>query len=312
MPAAAASIPHFGPELVADLDVRRRTSLGLLCLCATVASLAARWIPDLAARTMCGVLISAVLLACSLASAKFTNLPQVRPLLWALFIFALVQLLNDSLPHVVASYLLRESPTSGNPLASTVSGSLVIQLLETALAVVPILVVARLASLDLRSLYVTTHPKVRWLLFASVSFIALYAFIATIPLRPGSPIQQLLPLAADLSVQRVLALTPALVVLALSNGLQEELLFRGLFLQRYTVFLGAGAANVLQAAVFTVAHVDVTYTPMLLLFLIALVFPLGLLAGYLMRASNSVLVPAIVHGGLDLLIYLGFLVSAVG
>jgi membrane protease YdiL (CAAX protease family) len=308
---AAALAPPFSPEPVSRLNVRGRASLALLCLCAAVAALAARWIPDLAARITGGVLIAAGLLALSLASAQLTNLRQVRPLLWALFIFALVQVLNNSLPRFVATYVLGESPTSGNPLASTVSGSVVMQLLDTAIAVVPILVLARLAGLDLASLYVSTRPTRRWVMFAIAAFVAIYAFIATIPLRPGSPIQQLLPIAANLTVQRVLALTPALLVMALSNGFQEELLFRGLFLQRYTFFLGAGAANVLQAAVFAVAHVDVAYTPMLLLFLVVVVFPLGLLAGYLMRASNGVFVPAILHGGLDILIYLGFLASVV-
>ena len=136
-----------------------------------------------------------------------------------------------------------------------------------------------------------------------------YVFIATIPLRPGSPIQQVLPTGAKLTIQRVLALTPALLVMAISNGFQEELLFRGLFLQRYTLFFGAGVANVLQAAVFAVAHVGVTYTPLLLVFLVAVVFPLGLLGGYVLRASKRIFVPAILHGAFDLQIYLGFLAS---
>jgi len=64
---------------------------------------------------------------------------------------------------------------------------------------------------------------------------------------------------------------------------------------------------VLQAAVFAFAHLDVGYTPSVRLFVLAVVFPLGLLAGYLMRASNGVVAPAIVHAGLDIPIYLGFL-----
>jgi membrane protease YdiL (CAAX protease family) len=183
------------------------------------------------------------------------------------------------------------------------------QILDTALAVVPILVLAKLAGLDLRSLYLRTPPSGRWLLVASIAFVAVYAFIATIPLRPGSPIQQILPVAAGLSMPRVLALTPALLLMALSNGFQEELLFRGLFLQRYTLLFGAGPANVLQAAVFTLAHVDAVYTPLLLVFLVGVVFPLGLLGGYLMRASNSLVVPGLVHGAFDIQIYLGFLAS---
>jgi membrane protease YdiL (CAAX protease family) len=40
---------------------------------------------------------------------------------------------------------------------------------------------------------------------------------------------------------RFLALTPALLVLVLLNGLREELWFRGLFLKRYEQFPAFGA-----------------------------------------------------------------------
>ena len=66
-------------------------------------------------------------------------------------------------------------------------------------------------------------------------------------------------------------------------------------------------ANVLQALVFSVAHVGITYTPTALLFIVAVVFPLGLIAGYLMRATNGILAPVIFHAGLDVAIYLAFL-----
>ncbi|HLZ30184.1 MAG TPA: CPBP family intramembrane glutamic endopeptidase [Chloroflexota bacterium] len=304
MPAAALAPFYATPA--ARLNLRARAGLGLACLGAAGAPLAARWIPDLTARLICGVLIAAGLLALCLACARLAPLRQFRALACALFIFAVVQVLNNTIPHYVATYVLGESPTDANPLASTVSGSVVIQLVETAVA---ILVLARLTGLDLASLYLRQRPGGRWLLGSIAVFVAVYALIATSPLRPGSPIQQVLPTGANLTFQRVLALTPALLVMALSNGFQEELLFRGLFLQRYTPFFGPGLANVLQAAVFTVAHVNVSYTPMLLVFLVAVVFPLGLLGGFLMRASRGVVVPSILHGAFDIQIYLGFLAS---
>jgi membrane protease YdiL (CAAX protease family) len=56
-------------------------------------------------------------------------------------------------------------------------------------------------------------------------------------------------------------LTPALLVPVISNGFQEEFLFRGLFLQRYNALFGAYMSNILQALVFAFAHPEVTYTP---------------------------------------------------
>ncbi len=152
-----------------------------------MAPLATRWIPDLATRVTCGVLLAAGLLALGLASGKVTALRQFRMLSWALFAFALVQVLNNSIPRYLATYVLGEFPKDANPLASTISGSVVMQLVDTAIAIVPILVLARLAGLNLDSLYLRKGPGGRWLVFAIAAFLGVYVFIATIPLRPGSP-----------------------------------------------------------------------------------------------------------------------------
>jgi len=65
----------FTAAPAARLGLRARAGLALLSLCAAVAPLAARWIPDLAARITCGALIAAGLLALSLASGL---LPAIR------------------------------------------------------------------------------------------------------------------------------------------------------------------------------------------------------------------------------------------
>jgi membrane protease YdiL (CAAX protease family) len=303
---AAALAPHRTAPSQA-LDVRSRFGLALACLCAAAALLAARWIPDAVARIGYGLLVAAVLLALTLLAGKVASLRQFRELSFPFAVFALVQVLNDSIPGYVGVHVLRDPPTSGNPLASTVSGSVVMQLLETAIAVVPILVLTKVSGLDMGSIYARRGVIGRWLLFAVGAFVAFYLFTATLPLRPGSPVQHLLPTNGAVTLDRFLALTPALLVMVLSNGFQEELLFRGLFLQRYTRFFGAGPANILQAAIFAFAHAGVTYTPTVLLFIVAVVFPGGLLAGYLMRASDGVVAPAIFHAAADIPIYLGFL-----
>jgi membrane protease YdiL (CAAX protease family) len=96
-------------------------------------------------------------------------------------------------------------------------------------------------------------------------------------------------------------------VIAISNGFEEEVLFRGLFIQKYNAFSGIRDSNVLQALILTIAHAGITYTPVALLFIVAVVFPLGRVAGYLMRATNGIVASSIFHGGLDLAIRLGFL-----
>lgn len=284
--------------------------LAIVCVCAGAAPLAVRWIADDVARIACGLVIAVAYLALALYARGTAPLHQFWELALAFFVLALVQVLNNSIPGFVGTYILHDPPNDGDPLASTVSGTLIIQVLETLIALVPIITITRAARQDLGSVYAKAHVSRGWLALALGVFVVVYLFIATIPLRPGSITERLLPTNGPVPIDRFVALTPALLVMGIANGFEEEFLFRGLFLQKYSLLLGPPLANVVQALVFTVAHVGVTYTPSVLLFLVAVVFPLGLITGYLMRASNGVIVPAIIHAALDIAIYLPFLSHA--
>lgn len=284
------------------LGIGQRSALFLACLAAGVAPLAARWLPDDRATIACGVALTAAFAALTLLARRSPALHAYWRLAFAFTIFASVQALNNALPGYVGTRILRDPPTATDPLASTLSGTLVIQLLETALAVVPILVLIRLSGQELGSIYARVGRRSGWLVFSAVAFVAFYAITAFGPGRSS----RLIP-TSGVSPERVLALTPALLVLVLSNGLQEELLFRGLFLQNYVGLFGLHAAVVLQAIVFGVAHVGVTYSPVALLFALAFALPLGLICGYLMHASDGILAPTVFHAGADIPIYLAFL-----
>jgi membrane protease YdiL (CAAX protease family) len=58
---------------------------------------------------------------------------------------------------------------------------------------------------------------------------------------------------------------------------------------------------------FAIAHAAVSYTPIGFVFLFVVAFPVGLVAGYLMRRTRGLLAPVIFHAGLDIAIYLAFL-----
>lgn len=81
----------------------------------------------------------------------------------------------------------------------------------------------------------------------------------------------------------------------------EELLFRGLFLRKLGRFVGDDWANLVTATVFTLWHLGVQFTANLPAFLVA-VFLLGLLWGWIMQRTRSVLAPALFHAGIDMLI----------
>ena len=288
------------------LDLRAKFGLAVVCLVAGVAPLAARSIADDVARISYGLLVAAAFLAFTVFARNVSTLRQFWELSFAFFVFALVQVLNNSIPGYVGTAILHDPPSDGNPLASTVSGTVVIQLLETLIAIVPIVVLTLLSGRGLASVYACRGKVGKWLAFAIVFFVLFCVFTATVALRPDSPAQRLLPTRGAVTLDRFLALTPALLLVAFSNGFEEEFLFRGLFLQKYNAFFNARVSNVLQAAIFSFAHAGVTYTPSALFFMLVVVFPLGLLLGYLMRASDGVATPGIVHAALDIPIYLAF------
>ena len=107
--------------------------------------------------------------------------------------------------------------------------------------------------------------------------------------------------AKGIRPDQVRELLPAFLLIALADGFMEELLFRGLFLRRLGRFVGDHWANLVTATVFTFVHLGVTFTASLPTFLM-IVFLLGLLWGWIMQRTGSVLAPALFHAGVDMLI----------
>ncbi len=215
------------------------------------------------------------------------------------FVFSLVQLLNDFVP-MFRTHVLNEVPVAGNPLAATVFGTVIVQLIETLIAVGSVLILTRLSGKALNTVY-AQRGKFGGLFVLS---IVVFVVVAVVSIRHGS---RFMPVHAVVTPDRLLVLVPALLVLVVSNGLQEEFLFRGLFLQKYEAVFGAKLAIILQAIVFTIAHLGITYTPSLALFLVLFVLPLGLIAGYFMVATKGIVTPTTFHAALDIPIYLAFL-----
>ncbi|HET9646953.1 MAG TPA: CPBP family intramembrane glutamic endopeptidase [Microlunatus sp.] len=281
--------------------VGNRWVLAGFCLISGIACLAGRWIPGgMVVRIVYGLVVAALLLAVALM-ARRRPAPAFSSLAFAFFAFAVVQLLNNSVPLWLGTTLLHRPPVTGDPLGSTVSATVWIQLLETAIAAVPILLLARWWGEHRSDLYLEVGKIGRWQLVAVAVFIACYVVTA------AGLTGHLFPVRAPVSLERFLTLTPVLLVLCLSNGFQEELLFRGLFLRRYQNIFGPVAGNLLQATIFAIAHAGVVYTPIAFVFLFVVAFPLGLIAGFLMRRTRGMLAPVIFHAGLDIPIYFAFL-----
>ncbi len=160
---------------------------------------------------------------------------------------------------------------------------------ESILRVVPILALMPIMGLDWRSLYLNKGRIGIWLTVGIVAFIIF-------------PVIGYLPLANQEGVlNKLLSLSPWILLFVLSNGFMEELLFRGLFLKRYKPFLGKGLSNLLTAIVFTLMHTQVTYVPQMLQFLL-IALTLSLVWGYLIQKTDSLWGAVLFHAAGDCLI----------
>ena len=307
-PQTSAPIAPIAPIApLAPLGGRSKAqtaALVALCLVAGVLALSMRYVPGAITRIVWGAAVCALFLALALLARRSAAYRPLWELPYAFFILALFVLLDNTLPTSIATTLLHSPPTPGDPLAATIGASVIVQLVEVAITVAVVLGLTALIGGGPSSISLRWGSFGRALAIGAAGFIFFYALFA---IHPSS---QFFPLHGVMTRQRYLELTPALLAVVLSNGFLEELVFRGLFLQKYTAVFGPTLAIILQAAIFALAHVGVSYTPFALLFIVLIVFPLGLLTGYLMRSSRGIVAGSLFHAGADIPIYLAFLSAA--
>jgi membrane protease YdiL (CAAX protease family) len=249
------------------------------------------------------VALSALFLAIAVALRRHSNLNRYWQIPFAFFVFTIAGLAADvSISPVQRAFIanvLHQTPTTNNPLASTVLGTVLVQVFSTLCIVVPIVLLTKASGRDMASIFICRAKNQIGLVVGIIGFVVFFVLAArgrTAAFFPGSGV----------TFQHFLQLAPALVVLVLCNGLREELWFRGLFLRKYEQFLGRWASNILAAVIFTSFHVQVQYALHLLPFL-GFTLVLGLACGYLMQRSGSIIGPALLHAGSDIPIFLAYL-----
>ena len=227
------------------------------------------------------VALTAVLLVAALFLRRSARGRPYWPVCFAFFVAAAAVLLSG----LGADELLGLLGLS----VETPQGIAVAKFSESLLRVVPILVLMPLIGFGWRSLYLKKGRIGVWLPVGIVAWIVfpVLAYLL-LPSREGA-LDKLLPLA------------PWILLFVFSNAFMEELLFRGLFLKRYSAFLGRALSNVLTAAVFALMHTQVTYAPEMLQFL-AIVVVLSLVWGYLIQKTDSLWGAVLFHAAGDCLI----------
>jgi len=161
---------------------------------------------------------------------------------------------------------------------------------ESILRVIPILVLMPVMGFDWLSMYLAAGKVRFWLPIAIAAVIVFpaFAFFSISNSQTGV-------------LDKLLSLWPWILLFVLSNGFMEELLYRGLFLQKYEPFLGKGISNILTAIVFALMHTQVTYAAQMIQFLVIVLF-LSLIWGFLIQKSESLWGAVLFHAAGDCLI----------
>lgn len=231
---------------------------------------------------------TAALLAAALLARRSPRFQPYWMAIYALFAASAANLadwyLNNWLPALFGVPV--RSP-AGNGLA----------LLESTLVVsICIIALIKLAGGDLGSLLLK-RGKVKWWLPIGVAGFVFFA-LTVIPAATG------LFQGRELTLERMLPWLPWVLLFVLSNGVREELWFRGLLLPRFGPLIGGWPAVLVTSLVFALAHVSVTYTPELLFFL-GITFVLGAIFGTLAYKTDSLWGAVLFHAGADIPVVVG-------
>ncbi len=203
----------------------------------------------------------------------------------------------------IASFALNLQAISGwlGFQTTTMNGIVLAMMSSTLLVVVSIVALTRISRGSMNSIFLAKGKLKVGLLVGLIGFLV-FAVLSI----PGA---NYLFQGQSLTVAKVVSWMPWILPIVLANGLREELLYRGLFLKKYKGLMGNGLSNLLQALIFSLSHSVAgigiqQYTPYISVLVVA-TFILGLVLGYVMQRTNSIIGPILLHAGTDIPIFIG-------
>jgi membrane protease YdiL (CAAX protease family) len=207
------------------------------------------------------------------------------------------------LAFFIASFALNLQAISGwlGFQTTTMNGLVLAMLSSTALVVASIIVLTRISGGSMYSIFLAKGKIKLGLLVGLIGFLVFVALSI-----PGA---NFLFQGQNLTMAKLFSWMPWILPIVLANGLREELLYRGLFLRKFEVPLGKGLSVFLQALIFSLSHsvagIGITqYTPYISMLIVA-TFLLGLVLGYVMQRTDSIIGPILIHAGTDIPIFIG-------
>ncbi len=232
--------------------------------------------------------LCAAFLAAALGFGRVKRFAELGQVFYAFFVASLCLLVSWEFSGKPLKWLSLSVNTPEGQAAAKVSMSVC--------WIVPIILLVKLAGGNLDSISLGKGNLKRGL---AIGLIGFGFFLVTCFFAANHLFK-----AHDLTAAKALAWSPWILIFVLCNAASEELLFRGLFLKNFAATLGPHPANFCAAIIFALAHLQVSYSTDVFLFMI-IVFPLGLWWGYLMQKTNSIWGSVLFHAGADIPVMLG-------
>jgi membrane protease YdiL (CAAX protease family) len=188
-----------------------------------------------------------------------------------------------------------------NLSSESIVGLVLDMLLSTLIIVGVIILLTRFSGNSMNSIFLS-WGNLKWGLIIGLVGFFVFALVAI----PGA---EYLFQGQNLNFGKVVAWLPWITIIVLANGIREEILYRGLFLKKFDVLLGSKASNLAQALFFSLSHSVAglglfSYSSSTLA-LVVITFVLGLVWGYVMQRTNSVIGSILFHAGTDIPIFIG-------
>lgn len=197
-----------------------------------------------------------------------------------------------SLDWIISIYLIEHLGITGN----TPLGFALLKLNEFAIVVSMVILFTMISGSSLGSIYIQKGNLKLGLGIGLIAFV--------IGAAGSIPMATLIFKGENLTLIRIIPWLPWLLIFVLANASQEELLFRGLFLQKLEPSYGKFISNFLIVFVFTGLHGMVTYTSDQVAFFVVLI-TLAFAWGYVIQRTNSLWGSILFHAGMDIPLILG-------
>ncbi|NVM35445.1 MAG: CPBP family intramembrane metalloprotease [Candidatus Lokiarchaeota archaeon] len=220
------------------------------------------------------IVVSSLFLIVSILSYRNTQRNEFYPVFFAFFIASLV-------------FYLQMPWTSGTTIENIVYNILI----STLIIVVPIILLTKISKNDISSIFLQ-KGNIRLGLIIGLATFSIFLITAL-------PTSVYLFGGQNISFDRLISLFPWILIFVFLNGIREEILFRGLFLKKYDKFLGVDSSNILQAIIFSLAHLSSQFTLFSFIYF-ALTFFLGLGFGAVIQKTDSLLGAILFHAGADI------------